>query len=99
VESAEAALAALDSRRGAFDLLLSDIVMPDGASGIELARLARERHPRLQIVLMTGYSEQLVERPVDEIVLHKPFGPAELAAALAARASTGRHGLRASGAA
>lgn len=99
MESAEAALAALHSRRGAFDLLLSDIVMPGGASGIELARLARERHPRLQIVLMTGYSEQLVERPVDEIVLHKPFGPAELAAALAARASTGRHGLRASGAA
>jgi signal transduction histidine kinase len=83
VGSAEAALAALEAPGGAFELLLSDIVMPGGRSGLELARLARERYPRLQIVLMTGYSEQLVERPVDEIVLHKPFGPGELAAALA----------------
>jgi CheY-like chemotaxis protein len=99
VASAEAALAALESRPTAFDLVLSDIVMPGGASGIELARRARERFPGLRIILMTGYSEELVQRPVDETVLHKPFGPDELAAALAGGAADTGSRLRANGSA
>ena len=40
-------------------LVFSDIVMPGGISGIELARKVRDRFPELPILLTTGYSEQV----------------------------------------
>ena len=39
--------------------IFSDIVMPGGISGIELARKVRDRFPELPILLTTGYSEQV----------------------------------------
>ncbi len=64
-----------------FDGLLSDIVMPGGLSGIDLGRLARQLHPGLPIVLMTGYSETVV---TDEFqVLAKPFGRDDVSRTLA----------------
>jgi len=64
-----------------FDLLLSDIVMPGGMNGVELARLARARDPALPIVLTTGYAgERFGEGVVDWPVLRKPFRAEQLAA-------------------
>ncbi len=40
-------------------LVFTDIVMPGGISGIELARKVRDRFPELPILLTTGYSEQV----------------------------------------
>ncbi len=50
--------AALDllTRSEHIDALLTDVVMP-GVSGPELARYARERHPSLPIIFMSGYAE------------------------------------------
>jgi PAS domain S-box-containing protein len=39
-------------------IIFSDIVMPGGISGMELARKVRQRFPELPILLTTGYSEQ-----------------------------------------
>lgn len=51
--SCDEALAILDS--GAHvDLVFSDVIMPQD-SGITLARLVRERHPAMPIVLATGF--------------------------------------------
>ncbi|MCS7209574.1 MAG: sigma-54 dependent transcriptional regulator [Fimbriimonadales bacterium] len=36
------------------DLLLTDVVMPD-MTGLELLRRARQKHPNLQVILMTAY--------------------------------------------
>ena len=40
-------------------LIFSDVVMPGGISGIELARKVRDRFPELPILLTTGYSEEV----------------------------------------
>ncbi|MFL6734587.1 MAG: PAS domain S-box protein [Sphingomicrobium sp.] len=39
-------------------LIFSDIIMPGGISGLELARKVRARFPEMPILLTTGYSEQ-----------------------------------------
>jgi signal transduction histidine kinase len=59
-----------------FDLLLTDIKMPT-MSGLDLARIARERDPAIAIIIMTGYAslenlQQSVQRGVADF-LAKPF--------------------------
>jgi len=41
--------------RGRYDVILTDLVMP-GESGIELLRAAKEIHPDVEVILMTGYA-------------------------------------------
>ncbi|HWD59887.1 MAG TPA: response regulator [Stellaceae bacterium] len=83
------AAAALDIlQREPVDLLLTDIVMPGGLDGIELARIARERWPGLKIVLTSGFPQARVEGDGDALaglrLLSKPYRKEELAAALRA---------------
>jgi two-component system, cell cycle response regulator CpdR len=71
----EAAFEALERR--AYDLLLTDIVMP-GMDGIELARRAADVDPAMKIVFITGFAavELSSSRPApssDAKVLSKPF--------------------------
>ncbi len=54
------------------DVLLSDVVMPGGMSGIDLAREARDRRPGLPVILATGYSEDIA-RATGIPVLAKPY--------------------------
>ncbi|MFL6752731.1 MAG: PAS domain S-box protein [Sphingomicrobium sp.] len=62
-------------------LIFSDIVMPGGISGIELARKVRDRFPELPVLLTTGYSEQ-VGGEHGFPVLQKPYELDSLAGAL-----------------
>jgi PAS domain S-box-containing protein len=62
-------------------LVFSDIVMPGGISGIELAQKVRDRFPELPILLTTGYSEQ-VGGAHGFPVLQKPYEMEKLASAL-----------------
>jgi CheY-like chemotaxis protein len=73
--------------REAVDLLFSDIVMPGGLDGIELARAARERWPEIKIILTSGFPQsRLDERDLlgSLQLLSKPYRKEELAAALRA---------------
>jgi PAS domain S-box-containing protein len=63
------------------ELVFTDIVMPGGISGIELARKVRDRFPELPILLTTGYSEQVSGRHGFP-VLQKPYELDSLAGAL-----------------
>jgi signal transduction histidine kinase/ActR/RegA family two-component response regulator len=71
----EAAMA-VELEPAPFDLLLSDVVLPDGSGGA-LARELQERFPHLRVLFMTGYTEdELVRQGVAErgvAVLRKPF--------------------------
>src|SRR5690606_31811247 len=81
--SAEAALGALANGRR-IDLVLSDVMMPGGMSGLDLALEARKRRPNLPVVLTSGYAEG-VRRQAEQAgipLLPKPFNLDTLAAVL-----------------
>jgi len=78
---AASALAAVEQR--AFDLVVSDIVMPGTMDGVALARALRERNPGLPVLLVTGYSQAAAEATPEFTVMRKPIQLAELARAAA----------------
>jgi two-component system NtrC family sensor kinase len=67
------------------DLVLSDIVMPGGMNGLDLARELRRRRPDLAIVLASGYSDS-AEQAMREgfALLRKPYDLGRLRDALRA---------------
>lgn len=69
------------------DILLTDIIMPGGMNGRELARRALKQRPGLHVVLMSGYEEQAVlsQNETPELCLiGKPFSKRALSRALIA---------------
>ncbi|NNG04304.1 MAG: response regulator [Inquilinus sp.] len=62
-----------------FDLLLTDLVLPGGVGGEDIAAKARSLQPALKIAYMTGYAEGMANLAPDCAVLLKPFKKAELA--------------------
>jgi PAS domain S-box-containing protein len=84
VEAADArtALALLDATRDV-RLMLTDVVLAQGAGGPELARDARRLRPDLKVVFMSGYVPDGVAFPgqleLNEFFLSKPFRKEELA--------------------
>jgi PAS domain S-box-containing protein len=64
-------------------VVFSDIVMPGGISGIELARKIRDRFPELPVLLTSGYSEKVTATEGFPL-LQKPYDMEALAAALGA---------------
>jgi two-component system cell cycle sensor histidine kinase/response regulator CckA len=93
VASGVDALRAVQSGPAAFDLLLTDLVLPGGMGGRELAEAVLRTSPRTRVLFMSGYSEDAaVGQTLGERYagfLPKPFSPRTLtntvAAALAAQ--------------
>ena len=88
VASPAAALGALANSRS-IELVLSDIMMPGGTDGVELAREIRKRKPQLPIVLTTGYPEaaESVRNEEKFQLLLKPYTLETLSDALTAARS------------
>ncbi|MGH6979976.1 MAG: ATP-binding protein, partial [Stellaceae bacterium] len=65
------------------ELLFSDVAMPNGMTGYELATVARQKRPGLKILLTSGFpAKEVLQRTAldpDIRVLQKPYDPAELA--------------------
>src|SRR6185436_1229414 len=57
--NADEALRLLDEANS-FDVVFSDVIMP-GMNGVDLGREIRRRHPKVPVVLTSGYSEVLAE--------------------------------------
>ena len=74
--SGPTALSVLEQTSG-IELLFTDIVMPGGMNGFELAATAAERYPRIRVLFMSGYSfdekarDGMLEKGFDLIA--KPF--------------------------
>jgi two-component system cell cycle sensor histidine kinase/response regulator CckA len=76
------ALEVWDKHNGKIDLLLTDMVMPEGMTGRELAEQLKHRKPNLKIVFTSGYSSDLIdhdEELADVRFLQKPYPPPQLA--------------------
>ena len=81
VPNAEAALKELETN--GVDLVFSDIVMPGRLDGLGLARIIKQKHPDLPILLATGYSDAAQNVRADFAILRKPYQVHELGRAIA----------------
>ncbi len=71
-------------QKGQFDLLLTDMVMPEGVTGQQLAEKLKAQNPALKVIYSSGYSADLVsEEGIDlcegQNFLQKPYHPQKLA--------------------
>ncbi len=79
---ADAALAKLNGP-DRIDILLTDVMMPGGADGLELASIVRERWPHIKIVIVSSHVDSAFAFDPTEITyLRKPFTERELVEAL-----------------
>ncbi|MCS7089850.1 MAG: ATP-binding protein [Verrucomicrobiota bacterium] len=77
------ALQLWQTHRNQIDLLITDMVMPGGLNGKELADRLRAEQPDLKVIFSSGYSPELFDQGVNHLpgaFLPKPFTPAKLAA-------------------
>jgi CheY-like chemotaxis protein len=80
VENARTAIEHIETPE-VIDLLLTDIVMPGGMNGHELARVAVQLRPNLKTLLTTGFSDMAnggVVVPSSTRILRKPYRKDEL---------------------
>jgi CheY-like chemotaxis protein len=81
--SGKEALDVWNQRANEIDLLLTDMVMPDGVSGADLVEKLQASRPRLKVVFTSGYTANEVNREMltrtRASFLAKPYTQAELA--------------------
>jgi PAS domain S-box-containing protein len=82
--SGKTAMALLSSQP--VDILFTDIVMPDGIDGIDLAAYTREHFPQTRIMLASGYPMRALKEQHRDLqrytFVNKPYRVADLARAL-----------------
>jgi CheY-like chemotaxis protein len=80
------ALAAWAEHRESVDLLITDMVMPEGLTGIDLCERFRAEKPGMGLILMSGYNDEILRgepgRTPGVTLLGKPFEFADFAAAV-----------------
>jgi len=76
------ALRVWDGSKGEVDLLFTDMVMPGGMTGGELAVELKKRKPELKVIYASGYSSALTGKEFSQgenIFLAKPYQPVQVA--------------------
>jgi DNA-binding NtrC family response regulator len=72
--------------KDSINLLITDMMMPGGMTGLELAQILHTESPRLPVILISGYSKSFAQsKPESEPYLdflQKPFEIADLASLL-----------------
>jgi len=87
-ENGPKALDLLHRHREGVRLLLTDVILPGGMNGAEVAEAAQRQLPGLGVVFMSGYTENAIlhsgRLPRDIRLLQKPFRKEELATTIRA---------------
>lgn len=75
------------------DLIFSDIQMPGGQSGIDLANWAKDKCPEVKVVLTTGFAGDRADAIAyaNIAILHKPYTKRQLATTLAEALASSAH--------
>ncbi|MCH7634670.1 MAG: response regulator [Proteobacteria bacterium] len=86
-ENGASALPILEQERPV-NILLSDVIMPGGMSGVDLAKAARKRRPDIRVLFVSGYDRMVIAQATrydDSLkLLNKPFSLTDLARELSA---------------
>jgi two-component system, cell cycle sensor histidine kinase and response regulator CckA len=82
-ETGVAALPVWEKHKDEIDLLLTDMVMPEGMSGRQLAERLQAEDPELKVVYTSGYSPGMAGKDIALLegfnFLPKPYAPSRLA--------------------
>jgi signal transduction histidine kinase/ActR/RegA family two-component response regulator len=87
---------ALDlTERAPVDLVVTDVVMPGGMNGVELARELRARHPAIRVILASAYAAgnenvRTADGTQEFPILAKPYQQTDLARAVRAALDPGQ---------
>jgi two-component system cell cycle sensor histidine kinase/response regulator CckA len=75
--TAPAAMERWEKYNGNFELLVTDLILPGGMSGANVAQRLRSAHPKLKIIYTSGYTSDVVARHLSignrDVILQKPF--------------------------
>ena len=70
-------------RKAPIDILFTDVMMPNGMNGIDLARVAAQRYPAMKVILASGYTLPSLRAQYDDIdrfaFMSKPYRMSDLA--------------------
>jgi len=79
VSTAPTALNALELLgKDEFDVMVTDVALPDALDGVELVKYARARHPALRSLFISGRRGPIVDEPERDDFVGKPFRSGEL---------------------
>jgi DNA-binding response OmpR family regulator len=70
------AIALMEEHR--FDMVVADINLPGGLTGLQTAQHVRARHPSLKCLFISGWVDPVVCNPELDDFVAKPFRPFEL---------------------
>lgn len=82
--NAEEAVQTWRQHGGEFDLLLTDMILPNGASGSQVAQQLRAERSDLKVVYASGFTSDSIDGPGEKLIegvnfLQKPYTTHELA--------------------
>ena len=76
----------LEDRSESIDLVFSDVIMPSGMSGVDLANELRRHYQHIKVLMTSGYPEKVIDKDgIDDsgiMLLRKPYKMTDLAEAL-----------------
>ena len=78
------ALKLIEAAKDDFDLVITDLVMPN-ISGVAVTAIIKKQNPNMPVIAITGYGEQpeaLAKEVHADIVMEKPFKLDELEKAI-----------------
>lgn len=85
-EDGQSALTALKKHYEEVDLVFTDVILPLGVNGVDLANILKIRYPDIKVLLTSGYSKGIIEkREIDDrgfTMIQKPYQKVDLAEAI-----------------